>query len=129
MTRRMIDDGKNLEPPAEPFHRVQQPAVFLQFEMQVVAGGHPRASDLPDALPDTDRFTFPYKDPAHVRVQGGVSTPMADMDGPAVTRTVAGGDHPAVSGRIYRLAIRGRQVHPLMEYSPALKGMDPVSKS
>lgn len=24
----MIDDGKNLEPPAEPFHRVQQPAVF-----------------------------------------------------------------------------------------------------
>lgn len=87
----MIDDGKNLEPPAEPFHRVQQPAVFLQFEMQVVAGGRPRASDLPDALPDTDRFTFPYKDPAHVRVQGGVSTPMADMDGPAVTRTVAGG--------------------------------------
>lgn len=42
----MIDDGKNLEPPAEPFHRVQQPAVFLQFEMQVVAGGRPRASDL-----------------------------------------------------------------------------------
>lgn len=54
---------------------------------------------------------------------------MADMDGPAVTRTVAGGDHPAVSGRIYRLAIRGRQVHPLMEYSPVLKGMDPVSES
>ena len=129
MTRRMIDDGKNLEPPAEPFHWVQQPAVFLQFEMQVVAGGHPRASDLPDALPDTDRFTFPYKDPAHVRVQGGVSALMADMDGPAVTRTVAGGDHPAVSGRIYRLAIRGRQVHPLMEYSPTLKGMDPVSES
>lgn len=101
----MIDDGKNLEPPAEPFHRVQQPAVFLQFEMQVVAGGHPRASDLPDALPDTDRFTFPYKDPAHVRVQGGVSTPMADMDGPAVTRTVAGGDHP-VAGTP---AVKGKQ--------------------
>ena len=104
-------------------------AALPDLQMQVVAGGHPRASDLPDALPDTDRFTFPYKDPAHVRVQGGVSTPMADMDGPAVTRTVAGGDHPAVSGRIYRLAIRGRQVHPLMEYSPTLKGMDPVSES
>ena len=97
--------------------------------MQVVAGGRPRASHLPDALSDADRPAFPYKDPAHVRVQGGVSTPMADKDGPAVTRTVAGGDHPAVSGRIYRLAIRGRQVHPLMEYSPALKGMDPVSES
>ena len=125
----MIDDGKNLKPSAEPFHRVQQPALFLQLEMQVVAGGRPRASDLPDALSDTDRFTFPYKDPAHVRVQGGVSPLMADMDEPAVARAVAGGDYPAVSRRIYRLAIRGRQIHPRMEYSPALKGMDPVSKS
>ena len=112
MTRRMIDDGKNLEPPAEPFHRVQQPAVFLELEMEVGSGGPPRASDLPDALPDTDRFTFPYKDPAHVRVQGGVSTPMADMDGPAVTRTVAGGDHPAVSGRIYRPRMASRYIRP-----------------
>lgn len=125
----MIDDGKNLEPPAEPFHRVQQPALFLQLEMQVVAGGRPRASDLSDALSDTDCPAFPYKDPAHVRVQGGVSALMADMDEPAVTRAVTGGDYPAVSRRIYRLAIRGRQVHPLMEYSPTLKGMEPVSKS
>ena len=61
-------NSKKLEPPAEPFHRVQQPAVFLQFEMQVVAGGRPRASDLSDALSDTYRFAFPYKDPAHVRI-------------------------------------------------------------
>ena len=128
MTRRMIDDGKNLEPPAEPFHRVQQPAVFLQFEMQVVAGGRPRASDLSDALSDTYRFAFLYKDPAHVRVQGGVSALMADADEPAVTRAVVGGDHPAVSCRIYRLAIRGRQVHPLVEYPPPFYGMHPASE-
>ena len=90
--------------------------------MQVVAGGHPRASDLPDALPDTDRFTFPYKDPAHVRVQGGVSTPMADMDGPAVTRTVAGGDHPAVSGRIYRSPYGAARSTPLWNILRSLRG-------
>lgn len=128
MTRRMIDDGKNLEPPAEPFHRVQQPSVFLQFEMQVVAGGCPRASDLPDALSDTYRFAFPYKNPAHVRVQGGISTLMADMDEPAVTWAVTGLRHFPVSSRIYRLVIRGRQIHPLMEYSPSFYGMHPASE-
>ena len=96
--------------------------------MQVVAGGRPRASDLSDALSDTDRPAFPYKDPAHVRVQGGVSALMADTDEPAVTRAVAGGDYPAVSRRIYRLAIRGRQVHPLVEYPPSFYGMHPVSE-
>lgn len=97
--------------------------------MQVVAGGHSRAADLSDTLSDTDRFTFPYKDPAHVRVQGRVSPLMADMDEPAVTRAVTGLRSFPVSSRIYRLAIRGRQIHPLMEYSPSLKGMSPVSKS
>ncbi|KAB6545441.1 hypothetical protein GAY90_24100, partial [Phocaeicola vulgatus] len=29
---------------------------------------------------------------------------------------------------IYRLAIRGRQIHPLVEYSPSLKGMHPASE-
>lgn len=125
----MIDDGKNLEPPAEPFHRIQQPAVFLQFEMQVVAGGRSRASDLSDALSDTDRFAFPYKEPAHVRIQCRVSTFVADTNEPAVTLAVTGFRHFSVSCRIYRFAIRSRQIHPLMEYSPSLKGMSPVSKS
>lgn len=97
--------------------------------MQVVAGGHSRAADLSDTLSDTDRFTFPYKDPAHVRVQGRVSPLMVDMDEPAVTRAVTGLRSFPVSSRIYRLAIRGRQIHPLMEYSPSLNGMSPVSKS
>ncbi len=97
--------------------------------MQVVAGGHSRAADLSDTLSDTDRFTFPYKDPAHVRVQGRVSPLMADLDEPAVTRPVTGLRSFPVSSRIYRRAIRGRQIHPLMEYSPSLKGMSPVSKS
>ena len=126
MTRRMIDDGKNLEPPAEPFHRVQLPSLLLQFEMQVVAGGRSRAADQPDALPDADRPAFPYKNPAHVRVQGRVSTLMADADEPPVAPAIAGRDHPAVSCGVYRLALRGGQVHSLMEYPPSLKGMHPA---
>ena len=97
--------------------------------MQVIAGGRPRAADQPDALPDADRSAFPYKDPAHVRVQGRVSILMADTDEPSVAPAVTGLRHFPVSCGVYRLAIRGRQIHPLMEYSPSLKGMSPVSKS
>lgn len=96
--------------------------------MQVVAGGRPRASHLPDALSDADRPAFPYKDPAHVRVQGRVSTLMADTDEPSVATAVTGLRHFPISCRIYRLAIRGRQVHPLMEHPPSLKGMRPASE-
>lgn len=94
--------------------------------MQVVAGGRPRAADQPDALPDADRSAFPYKDPAHVRVQGRVSILMADTDEPSVAPAVTGLRHFPVSCGVYRLAIRGGQVHSLMEHPPSLKGMRPA---
>lgn len=94
--------------------------------MQVVAGGRPRAADQPDALPDADRSAFPYKDPAHVRVQGRVSILMADTDEPSVATAVTGLRHFPVSCGVYRLAIRGGQVHSLMEHPPSLKGMRPA---
>lgn len=97
--------------------------------MQVVAGGRSRASHLPDALSDADRPAFPYKDPAHVRVQGRVSTLMADTDEPSVAPAVAGLRHFPVSRSIYWFAIRGGQVHSLMEYPPSLKGMHPAPES
>ena len=94
--------------------------------MQVVAGGRPRASHLPDALSDADRPASPYKNPAHVRVQGRVPILMADMDEPSVAPAVTGLRHFPVSCRIYRFAIRGGQIHPLMEHPPSLKGMHPA---
>lgn len=125
----MIGGGKNLEPSAEPFHRVQQPSVPSQFEMQVAAGGRPRAADQSYALSDADRAALPYKNPAHVRIKGRVSALMADADKPSVAVAVAGRDYPAVPGTVYRLAIRGCQVHAFVEYPPSLKGMCPVPES
>lgn len=122
----MIDDGKNLEHPTEPFHRVQRASLSLQLKMQVVAGGCSCAADQPDALSDTDRSAFPYKDPAHVRIKGRVSTLMANADEPSVAPAVTGLRHFPVSCRIYRLAIRGRQIHPFVEYPPPFYGMHPA---
>ena len=52
--------------------------------MQVVAGRHPRMSDIPDMLPDTDMSARLYMQPAHMRVQCRISFRMPDMHEPAL---------------------------------------------
>lgn len=93
--------------------------------MQVVAGRHPRMSDIPDMLPDTDMSARPYMQPVHMRVQCRVSSRMPDMYEPAVTPAVACFGNPAVTRTVHRSAIRRGQVHPLVEQSPSLYRMHP----
>ncbi len=93
--------------------------------MQVVAGRHPRMSDIPDMLPDTDMSARPYMQPAHMRVQCRVSFRMPDMHEPTVTPAVACFGNPAVPRTVYRGAIGSGQVHSLVEQPPSLYRMYP----
>lgn len=93
--------------------------------MQVVACRHPRMSDIPDMLPDTDMSTRLHMQPAHMRVQCRVSFRMPDMHEPTVTPAVTCLGDPAVTRTVYGGAIGSGQVHPLVEQPPSLYRMYP----
>ncbi|PJY73066.1 hypothetical protein CQW36_00035 [Bacteroides fragilis] len=93
--------------------------------MQVVAGRHPRMSDIPDMLPDTDMSARLHMQPVHMCVQCRVSFRMPDMHEPSVTPAVTCLGDPAVTRTVHGGATGSGQVHSLVEQPPSLYRMHP----
>lgn len=76
----------------------------------------------------TDSLALRYKNPAHMRIEGGISSCVANTDKPAVARTVSGFRYFPVAGAVYRRAIGSGQIHPFVEYPSLSYRMHPASE-